>query len=202
MNLLVLLLVVPLIGSVASALSPGRMARQMALFFSLLTLFVAGLTVWRFYDGTLVGYAGVEVSAIHFTFRLGVDGVSLWLVALTAFLQPLAVAASFGSIKEREREYYGWMMALLVAMLGVFVSRDLLLFYVFFELTLIPMFFIIGIWGGPERRYAANKFFLFTFAGSVFTLAAVVYIGLKATTFSLVDTYRFNPTTGLDEVVP
>ena len=65
-------------------------------------------------------------------------------------------------------------------MLGVFVARDLLLFYVFFELTLIPMFFIIGIWGGPERRYAAGKFFLFTFAGSVFTLAAAIYLGLRA----------------------
>src|SRR3954470_9266710 len=109
MNLLVLLLVVPLIGSVACALSPGRLARQMALFFSLLTLFVAGLLVWRSYvpgggagGGAGVAfpqYAGVGLPAIGFTFRLGVDGVSLWLVVLTAFLQPLAVAASFGSIK-------------------------------------------------------------------------------------------------------
>src|SRR6478752_4901929 len=105
MNLLVLLLVVPLIGSVACALSPGRLARQMALFFSLLTLFVAGLLVWRSYvpaDGpagrsavAFPEYAGTSLTAIGFTFRLGVDGVSLWLVVLTAFLQPLAVAASF-----------------------------------------------------------------------------------------------------------
>src|SRR5213595_633265 len=72
------------------------------------------------------------------------------------------------------------MLLLLAAMLGCFVARDLLLFYVFFELTLIPMFFIIGIWGGPERRYAAGKFFLFTFAGSVFTLAALVYLAMRA----------------------
>src|SRR5207248_2889298 len=71
-----------------------------------------------------------------------------------------------------------WMLALLAAMLGVFIARDLLLFYIFFELTLIPMFFIIGIWGGPERRYAAGKFFLFTFTGSVFTLAGAIYLGL------------------------
>jgi NADH-quinone oxidoreductase subunit M len=77
------------------------------------------------------------------------------------------------------------MMALLVAMLGVFVARDVLLFYIFFELTLIPMFFIIGIWGGPERRYAAGKFFLFTFTGSVFTLAAAIYLGLKYGTFDI-----------------
>jgi NADH-quinone oxidoreductase subunit M len=77
------------------------------------------------------------------------------------------------------------MLGLLVAMLGVFVARDLLLFYVFFELTLVPMFFIIGIWGGPERRYAAAKFFLFTFAGSVFTLAAAIYLGLKYQSFDI-----------------
>src|SRR4051812_13957620 len=120
MNLLVLLLVVPLIGSVASALSGGRLARQMALFFSLLTAVAAALLVWRFYEaggaGGVPEYVGTSLPAIGFTFRLGVDGVSVWLVALTAFLQPLAVAASFGSIKEREREYYAWMMALLVAM--------------------------------------------------------------------------------------
>jgi len=93
---------------------------------------------------------------------------------------PFAVAASFKSIREREKEYYAWMLALEAAMLGVFMAKHALLFYVFFELTLIPMFFIIGIWGGPQRRYAAGKFFLFTFSGSVFTLAAVLYLGLKA----------------------
>ena len=87
----------------------------------------------------------------------------------------------------RQREYYAWINALLVAMLGVFLARDLLLFYVFFELTLIPMYFIIGIWGGPERRYAANKFFLFTFAGGVMTLAAAIYVGMSAGTFALDD---------------
>jgi NADH-quinone oxidoreductase subunit M len=122
---------------------------------------------------------------IGFSFHLGMDAISLWLVLLTAILTPCAVAASFGSIKDRQKEYYAWMLLLLSAMLGVFVARDVLLFYIFFELTLIPMFFIIGIWGGPERRYAAAKFFLFTFAGSVFTLAGVVYLGLRAGTFDL-----------------
>src|SRR5258706_13134300 len=104
------------------------------------------------------------------------------MVALTVFLTPLAIAASFESIKDRPKEYYAWMLGLLASMLGVFIARDLLLFYVFFELTLIPMFFIIGIWGGPERRRAAGKFFLFTFTGSVFTLAAVIYLGLHPRT--------------------
>src|SRR5207248_5042038 len=118
------------------------------------------------------------ISSIGFSVSLGIDSISLWLLLLTVFLTPLAIASSFGSIKIREKEYYAWMLALLAAMLGVFVARDLLLFYIFFELTLIPMFFIIGIWGGPERRYAAGKFFLFTFTGSVFTLAGAIYLGL------------------------
>jgi NADH-quinone oxidoreductase subunit M len=124
-------------------------------------------------------------SPVGFSFKLGADTISFWLILLTAFLQPLAVAASFESIKDRAKEYYAWMSLLLMAMLGCFVARDLLLFYIFFELTLIPMFFIIGIWGGPEKRYAAGKFFLFTFAGSVFTLAGVVYLGIQAGTFDL-----------------
>jgi NADH-quinone oxidoreductase subunit M len=113
-------------------------------------------------------------------FTLGMDAISFWLILLTVVLTPSAILFSFASIRDREKEYYAWMLLLLSAMLGVFVARDLLLFYVFFELTLVPMFFIIGIWGGPEKRYAAGKFFLFTFAGSVFTLAAVIYLGLHA----------------------
>src|SRR6185369_13715692 len=132
----------------------------------------AAATQFPFQGGAVVG--------LGLSFSLGIDSISLWLILLTVLLMPLAVAASFGSIHERQKEYYAWMLALMVAMLGVFVARDLLLFYVFFELTLIPMFFIIGIWGGPERRYAAGKFFLFTFAGSVFTLAAVIYLGMNA----------------------
>jgi NADH-quinone oxidoreductase subunit M len=86
------------------------------------------------------------------------------------------------------------MNALLLTMLGVFVSGDVLLFYIFFELTLVPMFFIIGIWGGPERRYAAGKFFLFTFAGSVFTLAAAIYVGIEARTFDIPSVIDFAQT--------
>ncbi len=126
-----------------------------------------------------------RVEGIGFNFGLAVDSISLWLVVLTAFLQPLAIAASFTGIRERTREYYGWMLVLMSAMLGVFMASDMLLFYIFFELTLVPMFFIIGIWGGPQRRYAAGKFFLFTFSGSVFTLAAIVYLGVRYHTFDM-----------------
>ena len=197
MNFPVLLLLIPLIGAVVCPFLPtGRTSRSWALFVSLATAFVAVLMVVSFdYSDRAqplqFGTNAFEMEDVGFSFRLGVDAISLWLVALTAWLTPLAVAASFGSIREREKEYYAWMLALLLAMLGVFVARDVLLFYVFFELTLIPMFFIIGIWGGPERRYAAAKFFLFTFAGSVFTLAAAVYVGVKAGDFDIDAVVRY-----------
>jgi NADH-quinone oxidoreductase subunit M len=217
--LLVLLLVVPLIGAIVGAFMPnGKAARNWALFIALATLGVGialaskfdlkrDLTTlsptqvlsdslqlkWGGGDPNVpgMGAEAIGLGSINFTVQFGMDSVSLWLVLLTVLLQPLAIAASFGSIKDREKEYYAWMNALLVAMLGVFIARDLLLFYIFFELTLVPMFFIIGIWGGPERRYAAGKFFLFTFAGSVFTLAVVIYLGYAAGGFEINQVTRF-----------
>lgn len=133
-------------------------------------------------------------------FSMGVDAISLWLIVLTAVLTPIAILASFKYIKERQREFYAWMLVLHTAMLGVFMARDLLLFYLFFEFTLIPMFFIIGIWGGADRRKAANKFFLFTFAGSVLTLASLVYIAYLNSqftgghiSFAMDDLYKYAP---------
>ena len=126
-----------------------------------------------------------EITSIGFDARLAIDSISLWLIALTGFLQLLAIAASFHGIQDRQREYYAWMLFLLAAMFGVFMARDALLFYVFFELTLVPMFFLIGIWGGPERRYAAGKFFLFTFSASVFTLIAIIYLGVQTQSFGI-----------------
>lgn len=115
-------------------------------------------------------------SNVDIRYHVGLDGISLWLLLLTAFLTPLAILGSFSAIRERVREYYILMLLLEVGMLGVFCAMDLLLFYVCFEFTLIPLFFIIGIWGGPERREAANKFFIFTLAGSVLTFAGVLYL--------------------------
>ena len=202
--LLPVLVFLPMLGALIGAIFPqdrARLARNWALAISTITAVIAiVLTVnWRYsqdvnelapeyrllasvqYDfgGDIPDVSVGQIQAltipdIGFVFHLGIDPISLWLVLLTAVLTPCAIAASFGSIKERQKEYYAWMQMLLGAMLGVFVARDVLLFYVFFELTLIPMFFIIGIWGGPQRRYAAAKFFLFTFTGSVFTLAGVI----------------------------
>jgi NADH-quinone oxidoreductase subunit M len=195
-QLLWVILVIPVIGAIVAAVLPrAEDAKLWSLFVSLIMAAIGIYILVTFpysYDSLhpLPRFAPddgswLTLGGIGFSFSLGMDSISLWLVELTILLMPLAIAASFDSIKDRPRQYYAWMLALMTAMLGVFVARDLLLFYIFFELTLIPMFFIIGIWGGPERRYAAAKFFLFTFAGSVFTLAAVVYLGTKAGTFDI-----------------
>jgi NADH-quinone oxidoreductase subunit M len=200
MNLLVLMLLIPLFGAAVCAIGPAKQARVFALFFGLATLLVSALMAWKFFDPAAPNFDVADWNGgslpIGFSAHLGIDGISVWLTVLTTLLTPLAIAASFGSIHDREREYYAWMLVLLTAMIGVFLAKDVLLFYVFFELTLIPMFFIIGIWGGAERRFAAAKFFLFTFAGSVFTLAAVVYVGLQAgpghtASFAIDDVVRF-----------
>jgi len=112
-------------------------------------------------------------------FYVGIDGMNIWLIVLTSILMVSAVLISWTSIDDRVHEYHAWLLALGFAMIGVFIAFDIVLFYVFFELTLVPLFFLIGIWGGPERRYAARKFFIYTFAGSVITflgLLAVVVV--------------------------
>lgn len=126
-------------------------------------------------DTSLAGGGKIDVK-----YAVGIDGISLWLLLLTAFLMPLSIWGSFSAIQDRVREYYCLMLLLQTGMMGVFCALDLLLFYVFFEFTLIPLFFLIGIWGGPERRRAANKFFIYTVAGSVLTFAGVLYIAYYA----------------------
>jgi NADH-quinone oxidoreductase subunit M len=111
-------------------------------------------------------------------FFVGIDGLNVWLVVLTALLMVSAVLISWTAVTERVNEYYGWLLALGAAMVGVFVAFDLILFYSFFELSLVPLFFLIGIWGGPQRQYAARKFFIYTLAGSLITLLGVLGIAL------------------------
>ncbi|QNN21686.1 NADH-quinone oxidoreductase subunit M [Planctomycetales bacterium ZRK34] len=107
----------------------------------------------------------------------GVDAVSVWLILLTTFLFPLAILGSFGDdLRGRAKEFYVWLLVLQAALIGVFAATDVILFYTFFELTLVPLFFLIGIYGSGNRRYAAMKFFVFTLAGSIFTFIAIVYV--------------------------
>ena len=126
-------------------------------------------------------------------FFLGVDGLNVWLVALTALLMLPCVLVSFTYITDRVHEFYAWLLVLQTAMIGVFLAFDVVLFYVFFELTLVPLFFLIGIWGGSQRQYAAKKFFLYTLLGSLITLLGVLgivltlYTRTQILTFSLPD---------------
>jgi len=128
------------------------------------------VTTW---DLLSIGPNGAAVQ-----FYVGIDGMNVWLVVLTCLLMCSAVLVSWDSsqVQERVNEYYAWLLALQSGMLGVFVSFDIVLFYVFFELTLVPLFFLIGIWGGPQRRYAARKFFVYTLTGSLITLLGVIGI--------------------------
>src|SRR5262249_29132002 len=122
-----------------------------------------------------------------------IDGLNVWLVALTAVLMVPSVLVSWTAVSERVNEYYAWLLLLQVGMMGVFVAFDIVLFYVFFELTLVPLFFLIGICGGPQRRHAAQKFFLYTLAGSLITLLGVLgavlacYTRTGELTFSIPD---------------
>ena len=199
----------PLVGALA-LLIPRRgddaAIRNGALFFSLVTLLLTVVAVAQFHREAS-GAAGPgrfaltacipwiisgeeETTTIDIAYRVGVDGISIWLLAMTALLSPLAIWSSFTAICTRVREYYILLLLLQVGLLGVFCAQDLLLFYVFFEFTLLPLFFLIGIWGGPERRRAANKFFIYTLAGSVLTFAGVVYLAYFA--FTSTDTLTLN----------
>jgi NADH-quinone oxidoreductase subunit M len=141
------------------------------------------------WDLLRIQFAGERSTAIQF--YLGLDGLNIWLVLLTSFLMVPCVLVSWNPIQERGNEYYAWLLALQTAMIGVFLAFDIILFYVFFELTLVPMFFLIGIWGGPARREAARKFFLFTLTGSLITLLGMiglviaVYQQTQVMTFSI-----------------
>ena len=127
----------------------------------------------------------LQISELPIGFHLGVDGLSILMLLLTTFLTPLAILSSWTSVQERVKGFMLFFMLLEVGMVGVFLSLDLVLFYIFWEFTLVPMYFLIGIWGGERRIYAAVKFFLFTMTGSVVMLLAILYIGLQAGTFSL-----------------
>ncbi len=175
------LLILPLIGAAFVLLLPGdtaatrRNARWIALFATLIT-FVLSLVAWGRFDPSQPGFQLIEQHdwfSHVILYKLGVDGVSMPFVLLTTLLMPIAIAASW-TIEMRVKEYMIAFLALETLMIGVFVALDLVLFYLFFEGGLIPMFLIIGIWGHGNRVYAAFKFFLYTFTGSVLMLLAIM----------------------------
>jgi NADH-quinone oxidoreductase subunit M len=171
----------------------ARAARWIALAVTLATLGLSVVLVAGF-DQAKPGFQFVEdmpwFAGLHY--RMGVDGVSVLFVLLTAFLMPICILASWTSIQNRVLEYMVAFLILEVLVIGVFCALDLILFYLFFEGQLIPMFLIIGIWGGQRRVYAAFKFFLYTLLGSVLMLAAILWMITVAHTSSIPDLMRFH----------
>jgi NADH-quinone oxidoreductase subunit M len=159
------------------------MVRGVSLLAAIVSFLVTLPLVSRF-DNLAHGMQFVEKSAwierINAFYSLGIDGISLWLVPLTAFITVIVVIAAWEVIEKQVAQYMGAFLILSGLMIGVFCATDGLLFYVFFEATLIPMYIIVGVWGGPNRVYAAFKFFLYTLMGSLLTLVAIIYLYLKA----------------------
>jgi len=166
----------------------ARLMRLTALAFTVLT-FVASIALYMGFDNAEPGMQFIErmpwIEAFNVWYYLGVDGLSAPLILLTTFITPLIVIAGWDSIRNRPSQYYAAFLILEGLMIGVFAALDGLLFYVFWEAMLIPMFLIIGVWGGKRRVYATLKFFLYTFLGSVLMLVAFIYLYLQADTFNL-----------------
>ncbi len=127
----------------------------------------------------------IEVAGWEITYLMGIDGLSILLVLLTTFLTPISILSTWTAVEERVKEFMIFFLLLEIGMVGVFLSLDLFLFYVFWEFTLVPMYFLIGVWGGPNRVYAAVKFFLYTMAGSILMLLAILWLGISQGTFSV-----------------
>jgi NADH-quinone oxidoreductase subunit M len=189
LNLLDILIALPAIGFVAALLIPRtqeQLIRLVTLVFSLAAFLLSlGLAI-----GFQAGQAGqqfvtnvvwIQNPEIHY--HVGIDGLSLWLIILTTFLTPIAVLLSWKSIHDRVKEYFAFLLLLEFGLVGVFAAWDLFLFFVFWELVLVPMYFLIGIWGHGRRIYAALKFFLYTMAGSMLMLTAIIFLYNQAGTF-------------------
>ncbi|HWP39028.1 MAG TPA: NADH-quinone oxidoreductase subunit M [Gemmatimonadales bacterium] len=174
------LLVLPLLGAALVMLRPEAEAKRLALWVTLGEFVISAGLWWTFEPTAVMQFTVVRawIPAWGIAYRLGVDGISLFLVLLTTLTMPLAVLGSWNYITQRERPYYALMLVLTTGMLGVFVALDLFVFYVFWEIMLVPMYFIIGVWGGPQRLYAAIKFFLYTFLGSLLMFVAILAIYL------------------------
>jgi len=206
MPVLSIIVFLPLVGALLlwGIPMPPKAQRGVAFAFAIVT-FLVSLQLWFGLDRTLHTFQFEEQRAwipdFGISYHLGVDGISVLLILLTTLLSAIAILASFPAIKEKTRGYYAFMLVLETGMLGVFVSLDLFVFYVFWEAMLIPMYFLIGVWGGERRIYAAVKFFLYTMLGSLLMLVAIIFLAVAhrnetgTLTFDLMELYRTHLTT-------
>ena len=184
----------PLLGVIALLFLKDRkeLARWVSLGTALITF---GISLWVLsqFDASnpnlqlTVVRDWIQVAGWNIHYALGIDGLSILLVLLTTFLTPLAILSTWNAIEDRVRDFQIFFLLLEIGMIGVFLAQDLFLFYVFWEFTLVPMYFLIGIWGGAKRMYAAIKFFLYTMAGSILMLLAILWLGINQGTFYLPD---------------
>jgi NADH-quinone oxidoreductase subunit M len=202
--LVTLITFIPLVGAILVALLPKENVKAIkwtALIVSLIPLALSILLWYTYSPGKPGGMAAEEIyewiPALGVRYHVGVDGLSIPFVFLTALLTTLSVLYSF-IIKERPKEYFALFLLLEVGMMGVFVALDYFLFYLFWEVSLVPMYFLIGVWGGPRREYAAIKFFLYTLAGSVLMLLAIlaIYFNTGAKTFDMLELATLRPFAG------
>jgi len=202
-NILSWVTFIPLLGVFALLFVPRANRRAILGGATAVALidFLVSLLLWAGYDPTLVGgpndgFQFVErrdwIPALNVQYVLGIDGISLLLILLTTLLGVIGVVCSYSAIMEREKEYYIFLLLLQTGMLGVFSSLDMFLFYVFWEVMLVPMYFLIGIWGGSRRLYAAIKFFLYTLLGSVLMLLGILtlYFYVTPNTFDVIQLHR------------
>ena len=181
-----LVLWLPVLGMAVLALARRMSDRQVRSFTFAVMLLQLALTAWLYcrFDGTVAGLQFETrvpwIADWGVSYHIGLDGINILLVMLTAFLGPLVVAGAFAAIQKNVKLFYAMVFFIQFAMMGTFVAQDLFLFYVFWEAMLIPMFLIIGIWGGERRIYATLKFVLYTAFGSILMLAAVIYLVLAA----------------------
>jgi NADH-quinone oxidoreductase subunit M len=203
------LVLLPILGSVVVLVvgkGRDRLVRPLALGVSLV-VFLLSLVLWARFDASASAYQFVEqhtwLPDFGISYHVGVDGISLWLVILTTFLTPIALLCSWQSVESRVREFSFFMLTLEAAMVGVFVSIDLFLFYLFWDAMLVPMYFLIGIWGYDRRIYAAVKFILYTMAGSVLMLLAIIWLAYYhqsvagVPSFDLIDLYALDIPAGV-----
>ena len=184
--ILTAMLVVPLIGAIACMFLGAKPARMVALLATLINL-ALGILLWANFDIGGAQWQFTERADLFagFEYALGIDGIALMLIMLSVFLMPICIGASWEAITKRVGEYMAAFLLMEVLMIGVFAAQDIFLFYIFFEAGLIPMYLIIGVWGGQNRIYAAYKFFLYTLLGSVLMLIAMLWMVNEAGTTSI-----------------
>jgi NADH-quinone oxidoreductase subunit M len=184
----------PLVGILVLLFIKDRddLSRWVALVTSLITF---GISLWvlaqfNSNDPGLqlpIDVNWIQVADWNIKYAMGIDGLSILLVLLTTFLAPISILSTWKAVEERVRDFMLFFLLLEIGMVGVFLAQDLFLFYIFWEFTLVPMYFLIGIWGGQQRMYAAIKFFLYTMAGSILMLLAILWLGINQGYFYLPD---------------